>query len=108
MSSGLKGELLTGVFPVLQLPFDDEDRLDMDAPAAEVEFCVRAGDRAGARKTFNRLLPLINQSVLLETPLVKEVLGLTHIPITEGDQWRALEWKLQNTEMFLQRFGVHI
>ena len=32
------------------------------------------GDRAGAREIFNRLLPLINLSVLLETPLLKEVL----------------------------------
>lgn len=32
------------------------------------------GDRDGARETFNRLLPLINLSVLLETPLLKEVL----------------------------------
>ena len=34
----------------------------------------RGGDRAGARETFDRLLPLINQSILLETPLLKEVL----------------------------------
>ena len=32
------------------------------------------GDAAGARDIFNRLLPLINLSVLLETPLLKEVL----------------------------------
>ena len=34
---------LRGVFPVLQSPFDDADRLDLDALAAEVEFCRRAG-----------------------------------------------------------------
>lgn len=34
---------MRGVFPVLQSPFDDADRLDVDALAAEVEFCRRAG-----------------------------------------------------------------
>lgn len=34
---------MRGVFPVLQSPFDDADRLDLDALAAEVEFCRRAG-----------------------------------------------------------------
>ena len=34
---------LRGVFPVLQSPFDDADRLDLDALASEVEFCRRAG-----------------------------------------------------------------
>ena len=34
----------------------------------------QCGDAAGARDIFNRLLPLINLSVLLETPLLKEVL----------------------------------
>ena len=34
---------LRGVFPVLQSPFDDADRLDLDALGAEVEFCRRAG-----------------------------------------------------------------
>ena len=34
---------MRGVFPVLQSPFDDVDRLDLDALAAEVEFCRRAG-----------------------------------------------------------------
>ena len=37
------GSRLRGVFPVLQSPFDDADRLDLDALAAEVEFCRRAG-----------------------------------------------------------------
>ena len=32
------------------------------------------GDTASAREIFNRLLPLINLSVLLETALLKEVL----------------------------------
>jgi 4-hydroxy-tetrahydrodipicolinate synthase len=32
------------------------------------------GDTSAAREIFNRLLPLINLSVLLETPLLKEVL----------------------------------
>ena len=39
--------------------------------------CGRRGSRemqAGARDIFNRLLPLINLSVLLETALLKEVL----------------------------------
>ena len=34
---------LRGVFPVLQSPFDDANRLDLDALGAEVEFCRRAG-----------------------------------------------------------------
>ena len=34
----------------------------------------QCGNAAGARDIFNRLLPLINLSVLLETPLLKEVL----------------------------------
>ncbi len=41
--SGRDGELMTGVFPVLQSPFDDADGLHLDALAAEVDFCVRAG-----------------------------------------------------------------
>ena len=36
--------------------------------------------------------------------LVGQVLGLTNIPHASGDAQRAIEWKLMNMELFLQRF----
>ena len=43
MSSQLERGALAGVFPVLQSPFDNQDRLDCAVLSCEVEFCIRAG-----------------------------------------------------------------
>jgi len=40
--------------------------------------------------------------------LIKKVLGLTHIPKTNGRISQAAEWKLINVELFVDRFGSHI
>ncbi len=41
-------------------------------------------------------------------PLVRQALGLRHIPCGPADQLQAIEWKLINTELFLRHFHSYV